>query len=475
MSNEMALNKRMENFNEHPALSSHDSLLHQHLLNPTNMIHSKEGNKENVPPTLFRFSDEGNKENVTESAISWKTQAVSLVKQFVSLKFSEVFGDEPFLKRQRRVAREEQKCKVTRVVEQFVQEVIQNQSSNRHHFENYSYDADHSQCGYFEPLLSRCKLTDEMLTLLFKTKENTADSVYAMLFSRSKRAVRSVREKFGMNVENFTFTARQMLDIHFRLEHSSYNLLQQVGKALSAVSNGFIKFETMASLRKHRDEYVCGEISEFIKPEGCPDGRPVGRMWKHEDMLPMVFEVDAIVQAYNFFPYGHEDESPQIVVESHYDGAEEHSYATSVNGVTRLIGLGDMERNPAAILINFLEESKESAPLMQKFIKDGVLPGLIKFYKEGVPVKCCDDSIGALHGRDFPFVHGTCLPVEIYDGFAAVFPSRPLGIGIKVFGIKTPFAIVNLNSRTMRTHTHTKLHFEHAMALWFPPNYSREK
>ena len=86
-----------------------------------------------------------------------------------------------------------------------------------------------------------------------------------------------------------------------------------------------------------------------------PEGDTAGRVWPHMDMLPRVFEFEEITKAHDFY-LGCPNNSPAVVLCSHFDGYEETSFAHITNGVLRLAGLRDRSRNPAALLVHLIDE-----------------------------------------------------------------------------------------------------------------------
>ena len=103
-----------------------------------------------------------------------------------------------------------------------------------------------------------------------------------------------------------------MLWVHFFIGHS-YNMLRLVGSAIAKATNKALRFDSMPNLRSYRDALPVGKIKVFENQEG----QSFGRIWPHNDMLPHVFENEAIVRAHNF--YLGQSEDPFVAISSHYD------------------------------------------------------------------------------------------------------------------------------------------------------------
>jgi hypothetical protein len=102
----------------------------------------------------------------------------------------------------------------------------------------------------------------------------------------------------GMNVKDMDslLSPNKMLWLHFFIGHS-YNLLKLVGRGIATVTHNAFKFQSMTNMRTYRDALPVGPTEFFTNPEG----KSIGRVWPHHDMLVRVFENEAIVSNHNFF------------------------------------------------------------------------------------------------------------------------------------------------------------------------------
>ena len=189
-----------------------------------------------------------------------------------------------------------------------------------------------------------------------------------------------------------------MLWVHFFIGHS-YNMLRLVGAAIAKVTNKALWLDSMPNLRIYRNALPVGKIKFFENPEE----QSFGRIWPHNDMLPHVFENEAIVRAHNF--YLGQSEDPFVAISSHYNGATQTSFLHVTTGVTRLIALGDLSRNPACLLTHFIDEAAESTAQMLKYFRVGIFSDLLLVDK--IPVACFDIEQCQMceHGypRELPF------------------------------------------------------------------------
>ena len=262
----------------------------------------------------------------------------------------------------------------------FLGEVIANRKDSRDYFEEVEMNSSFAR-NASRQFKSRISVSQEMLSLLFKAQ--SAPPVVAFLAANMKKEVLpKLNHNWGMKVSDTYFTAEKLLWLHFFLG-STYSALKLLSRAIIKVTSNNLTVDNMDKVRTYRDSLTVGKVKVFENPEGST----VGRVWPLMDMLPRVFESEDITKAHDFY-FGRPNNSPAVIMSSHFDGHEETSFAHITNGVSRLAGLGDRSRNPATLLVHFIDEGSENSSLMYKYFREEVVPALRKFEAEGVPVTC---------------------------------------------------------------------------------------
>ena len=107
-------------------------------------------------------------------------------------------------------------------------------------------------------------------------------------------------------------------------------------------------------------------------------------------MLLRVFDNLKIIATHNFYPG--DSSTPKAVLASHFDSHTETSVSHCTNGVSGLPGLGDLSRNPACLLVHFIDECSENTAVMYKYFQEGPFPGVAELYENKLPVTCFDVS-----------------------------------------------------------------------------------
>ena len=139
-------------------------------------------------------------------------------------------------------------------------------------------------------------------------------------------------------------------------------------------------------VRSFRDDLDIGHIEIFRNHVG----QTIGRAWSLEQSLFHIFNTPQIVSLLNFnadAPVG-----PHLIWSFHNDGAQQTAYSSFVAFLSRLISLDAVARVPASIIINGIDETKESPALFKTFWERFVIimPTVRKVKDNGgcVPVLC---------------------------------------------------------------------------------------
>lgn len=315
-----------------------------------------------------------------------------LLEEIVGMKYEQEFGDQKLKNRSQEKQRRTEIQKTATYAKNVVEEAILNRKGRVALDPEKLGDSMYVHGSYRQAFLSRVTFLEKYLPDLFKA--DCIEDVLAYLVNWFPKAAEKLRELNGLNLKNFKLTAEQMLHVHFNLGHTSYNLLKEIGCAISGVTEKFIVFPSMQDVRKYRDSLPVGKVELFESPEGST----TGRVWPLEDMVVRIFENREIVKSCDFFLGSSETEEeafpePEILFQSQYDGALETKCINVVNGVSRIHNLGpEIANNPSALLVHFADEGRENAPLMRKFFNDAVLPGYTKFKDHGVPVICLKED-----------------------------------------------------------------------------------
>ena len=118
-----------------------------------------------------------------------------------------------------------------------------------------------------------------------------------------------------------------------------------------------------------------------------PSGKTIGRVVDFMELLRFQFSTKEIVRNCDWFLS--DNEVPQAVILNHTDGAKQSLVVELVSCLLRLLNLGDVARNPASLLILFLEQSHESTELFDSiFNVCDINQALKELEKTGIDVIC---------------------------------------------------------------------------------------
>ena len=101
--------------------------------------------------------------------------------------------------------------------------------------------------------------------------------------------------------------------------------------------------------------------------------------------------------------------APHLVWLFHNEGAAESVYSSFVSFLSRLIRLDEIARAPASVIINGIDETKESSIFFKRFWEKFIMPTIEKVKENGgcVSVLC----VNSLDKSDK--YHGTCKLCEL--------------------------------------------------------------
>ena len=156
-------------------------------------------------------------------------------------------------------------------------------------------------------------------------------------------------------------------------------------------------------VRAYRDGLDIGQIEIFQNHLG----QTTGRAWSLDQSMKHIFNNPELVSLLNFnadAPVG-----PHLIWSFHNDGAQQTAYSSFVAFLSRLISLDAIARVPASILINGIDETKESPALFKKFWERFVMPSVRKVEENGGCVSVlCLNSLDPSHQY-----FGTCKLCEL--------------------------------------------------------------
>ena len=143
-------------------------------------------------------------------------------------------------------------------------------------------------------------------------------------------------------------------------------------------------------------EMVC--ISDRLKYILNHLGQTTKRAWSFNQSMKHIFNNPELVSLLNFnadAPVG-----PHLIWSFHNDGAQQTAYSSFVAFLSRLIliSLDAIARVPVSILINGIDETKESPALFEKFCEIIVMPSVWKVKENGGCVSVlCLNSLDPSH------------------------------------------------------------------------------
>ena len=220
----------------------------------------------------------------------------------------------------------------------------------------------------------RMKLVEDFACRVFNTKNFAEVVVFACLW-QGKEVFEKLRKceaaKF-MVTDPVIFSSSQMLKLHFVMG-GSWTQLYRLARGLKKISNQKIQFPPVQEFVKYKRSLLLPKIRIFRNPvtQKC-----VGRYCDLLEVLNHSHSNREIVKQSSFFkPFRKVLSTPLILIAIHGDGTNQTKDLELLNFGFRMLNLGRVARNPAAMQLLLLEAFKEHMQVFDSFfmlIRDGI-------------------------------------------------------------------------------------------------------
>jgi hypothetical protein len=344
-------------------------------------------NKENVPfgmipMHMYSFNQDQCKRIKKTKAIALTPNKPDLFLEAVRQQHRSIFQSD--LNQGNGDVSEQDYEQIAKLLSKACEELLLNKMQKRKHFSDVDWKKKKLLKNERRRFSDRMNVLKDLAQDLFKTAEGvTIEHVITYMVNYFDKVPDLVRSVHGTDLSKYVLTPADALSCHFTVGNS-YAMFWRFAGALKDSTAKRVQYCSPEEVRAYRDSLDIGKIEWFRNH----NGKTLGRAWSLEQSLKYLFSNPDIVHALNF-KFGSK-QGPHLVWSFHNDGAQQTAYSSFVAFLSRLISLDNISRIPASIIINGLDEAKESCILFSQFWDKFIIPG-IKMIQDNngkVPVLC---------------------------------------------------------------------------------------